>query len=197
LVVVGARRPVLVTHAFEVGAVAGVDNDIIELGVGVERIANKILSPLGASLNTFQDSATFLSKITMVTYRLVVPTAEEVPQGLGNLDGQRDRRNDSACRNALLERFSERSDWGVDCVNGGIELLQVGCGGHRVIRFVGESFVDIGVDKGLAFLEGSSELADGEFVLAGADVFFRRHGCLVNWMSEEMLNTGKKDGVLL
>jgi hypothetical protein len=45
-VVVRARRPVLVTHAIEVGAVVGVDNDIIELGVGVERIANNILSPL-------------------------------------------------------------------------------------------------------------------------------------------------------
>ena len=32
LVVVRARRPVYVTHAVEVGAVAGVDNDIIELG---------------------------------------------------------------------------------------------------------------------------------------------------------------------
>lgn len=133
----------------------------------------------------------------MVTYRLVVPTAEDAPQGLGDLDGQRDRRNDSAWGNALLGAFSERSDRSVDCVNDGIELLKVGCGGHRVIRFVGERFVDTGVDKGLAFLEGSSELADGEFVLAGADVFFRRHSCLVNWMSEEMLKTDKKDGMLL
>jgi hypothetical protein len=49
---VRASRPVLVTHAFEVGAVFGVDNDIIEVGVGLERITDNILSPLGASLNT-------------------------------------------------------------------------------------------------------------------------------------------------
>ena len=34
--VIRARRLVLVTHTVEVGAVAGVDNDIIELGVGIE-----------------------------------------------------------------------------------------------------------------------------------------------------------------
>ena len=64
--------------------------------------------------------------------------------------------------------------------------------------FIGESFVDIGADKGLAFLEDRNELADAEFVLAAADeffdVFFRRHGCLVNRMNEEMLDTSKKDG---
>ena len=36
LVVIRARRLVLVTHAIEVGAVAGVYNDIFELGVGIE-----------------------------------------------------------------------------------------------------------------------------------------------------------------
>ena len=38
----------------KVGAVAGVDNNIIKLGVGIERIADKILSPLGASLIRFR-----------------------------------------------------------------------------------------------------------------------------------------------
>ena len=49
-VVERARRPVYVTHTVEVDAVVGVDNDIIELGVGLVRIADKILSPLGTSL---------------------------------------------------------------------------------------------------------------------------------------------------
>ena len=55
MVVVGVRRPVLVMHAVEVGAVACVDNNIIELGVGIERIEDKILSPLGASLIRFKN----------------------------------------------------------------------------------------------------------------------------------------------
>ena len=136
----------------------------------------------------------------MVTYRLVVPTSEDVPQDLGDLDAQRNRVNDGACRscrNALLGGFNERNDWSVELVNDGIELLPVGFGGHSVMGFIGESFVDIGVDKGLAFLEDNSELADVEFVLAGADilfdVFFRRHGYLVNEMNEkEMLDAGYK-----
>ena len=189
----------MVTHAVEVDAVAAVDNDIIELGVSIERIADKILSPLGASLTRLKFSDIPSQNTTMVTYRLVVPTAEDVPQGLGDLNGQRDRRNDSACRNALLGGFRERNDRDVDLVNGRIELLPVGCAGHSVRGFVGENFADIRVDKGLAFLESSIELADAEFVLAGADVlfnvFFRRHGYLVIWMNEslkEMLDTSKK-----
>ena len=113
----------------KVGAVAGVDNNIIELGVGIERIADKIPSPLGASLIRFRIHS---QNTTMVTYRLVVPTSEEVPQGLGDLDGQRDRRNDGAYRNARLEGFSERSDRGVDRIDNGIELLPLGCVGHSV-----------------------------------------------------------------
>ena len=138
----------------------------------------------------------------MVTHRLVVPTAEDVPQGLGDLEGQSDRRDDGGCSNALLGGFRERSDRGVNTVNGGIELLPVVCAGHSVMGLVGENFIDIGVDKSLAFLESSNELANAEFVLAGADmfldVFFRRHGCLVNRMNEkEMLDISKKNGVLL
>ena len=124
----------------------------------------------------------------MIPYRLVVPTAEEIPEGLGDLDGQRDRRNDGVWGNALLGGFNERNDRGVELVNDGIKFLPVGFGGHSVLGFMGESFVDIiGVDKGLAFLEGNSELADAEFVLAGADIFFRRHSCccLVNRMNED------------
>ena len=55
--------------------------------------------------------------------------------------------------------------------------------------FVGESFVNIGVDKGLAFLEGGIKLADSKFVLSRADVllevFLGRCGYLVNQMNRK------------
>ena len=93
------------------------------------------------------------------------------------------RRNDGACRNALLEGFSGRIDpRGVDRINNNIKLLPVGCAGHSVMGFLGENFVDIGVDMGLASLKAASSWPtqpNSKFVLAGADVFldvfFGRH----------------------
>ena len=153
----------------------------------------------------FEDSATFLANIAIVTYWLVIQTAEDFPQSLGDLDDHLDCPSDIACKQVLLEfQVNERRDQDVDTVNDGKELLPVGFAGHSVNLkgFVGESFVDIrGMDKGLAFLKGNIELADGVFVLAGADVlfwvdvFFRRHGYLVSWMDEnlkEMLDTNQQ-----
>ena len=133
----------------------------------------------------------------MVTYLFVVQIFAYVPQELGNRDAQRYRRNDGGCIGRVrLGGFNERNDWGVELVNDVIEFLPLGCGGHSVMGFMGESFVDTGVDKDLAFLEGNSELADAEFVIAGADVlfdvFFRRHGYSVNQINEEMVEAGYK-----
>ena len=133
----------------------------------------------------------------MVAYLFVVQTFACVPLEVGDIDARSYRPNDGACTSrVLLGGFDERNDWGVELVNNVIEFLPVGCGGHSVMGFMGESFVDTGVDKDLAFLEGNSELADAEFIIAGADVlfdvFFRRHGYSVNQINEEMVDAGYK-----
>ena len=163
---------------------AGADNDIVELGVGIERIVEKILSPLGASLirfkiqqhsqPTLQWSPTALSSQPLKKFHRV--SAIWMAKEIAAMTVPAETR--------CWGRFIDSNDRGVDRINGGIELLPVGCVGHSVMGFVSESSVDIEVNKGLAFLEGSSELANGEFVLARADVFldvfFGRHGYLLN-----------------